>query len=133
MMRSFDPYIFWESINTEESPNWPVISVDFNGVLDTYSGWSGKVEHFEPAKGTRQFLQELRKRFKTIIVHTATIPVDSVMDWFNKYGMADLIDYVTNHKVPAVVYVDDRAVCHHGNFEETLQAIDEFKVWWENA
>jgi hypothetical protein len=129
-MKPFDAQVFWDSLATEESPNWPVICIDFNGVCDQFKGWNGQVQDYPPAPGLEAFLLALRADFNTIVVCSATMPIQQVENWFIKHGLDLLIDYVTNHKPVAAVYVDDKAVTHRGNFEETLERIKVFKPHW---
>lgn len=131
MIKPFDPIEFWNSIPNEDSPSWPVICVDFNGVLDQYTGWTGEVRYTPPAIGVKQFLCELRKYFNTVVIFTATMPLEDVETWLILHNLDGYVDYVTNHKVPAEVYVDDRAVCHRGNFNETLQQAISFDPHWK--
>jgi hypothetical protein len=53
MRFKFDPQAFWDSIPSEDSPYWPAICIDFNGVIDSYTGWNGKVEDHPPAPNAR--------------------------------------------------------------------------------
>lgn len=126
-----NPVDFWNSVENEHSPQWPVICVDFNGVLDSYTGWKGKVEYTSPANGVEHFLKTLQDTFATVVVFTATIPLEGVVSWLKQHQLDQYITYVSNWKVPAQVYVDDRAVTHNGNFEDTLEKIRTFKVWWK--
>lgn len=132
MDRNFDPVAFWDKIENERSKFWPVVCVDFNGVCDQYGGWNGKVEDYPPAKDLGFFLRALRIVFNTIIIFTATIPVSTVEEWFIENGFDHMIDAVTNFKVPAKVYIDDRAVTFKGNFKETLEEVIRFKAHWED-
>lgn len=112
----------------------PCAVTDFNGVLDTFEGWTGKVEDYSPAEGADWFLGELRALgYKTIIVQTATLPLEHVLSWVRRYHFDRLIDYVTNHKPPAQIYIDDRAILHDGNFERTLQKARDFQPHWSKA
>jgi len=126
-----DPTAFWNSIPTESSPVWPVICIDFNGVLDQYRGFNGTVEFYDPAPGASDFLECLSGMFNTIVIFTATIPLDGVLAWLQQHDLAKFVDYVSNWKVPAAVYVDDRAVTHRGDFTETLEQISSFTPWWK--
>lgn len=130
-MKKFDPQKFFDSLYDENSPGWPVIVLDFNGVLDQYVGWRGKVETFEPAEGVREFLEALHTRCNTVIICSATMPIEVVEQWVIEHGFDDLIDYVTNHKTPAMCYVDDRGIQHNGDFAETLRLIDSFVPYWK--
>lgn len=129
-MKPLDPQEFFDSLYDEDSPAWPVISVDLNGVLDIYSGWAGKVEEFPAHPQAAEFLQALREVFHTIVVFTATQPVEYAMAWLEKNGLAQYVDYCTNWKVPSFVYLDDRAVCFRGNYQETLEEIRRFVPHW---
>lgn len=40
---------------------------------------------------------------------------------------------VTNIKEPAMVYIDDRALCFRGEFKETLDALLAFKPFWKGG
>lgn len=129
-MQLLDPQEFWDSIPDETSDVWPVICLDFNGVFDQYPGWEGMVKDYPPAEGIEQFLFELTHRFNTIVVCSATLPISRVSSWLYQQGLAQYIDYVTNHKPPSTVYVDDKAVTHRGDFKETLEAIEKFIPHW---
>lgn len=130
-MKRIDPESFWNSINTEESPFWPVACVDLDGVLNKPQKWNGYVQHFPVAEGADVFLAKLRSKFNTIVVFTATMPLEFAEEWMRKVDLDRYVDYISNHKVPATVYIDDRAVTHRGDFEETLEHALNFKVHWE--
>lgn len=122
---------FWLLVPKDNSPLWPVICIDFNGVIDTYDGWPGYVRDYAPAEGVHNFLKELRKYFNTIVVFTATIPLTTVKVWLEVNNLDPHVDFLTNWKLPAVVYIDDKAVCHRGDFDETLEQAISFKAHWE--
>ncbi len=130
-MKTLDPQEFWNSIPTEDSPAWPVVCIDLNGVLDQYQGFNGTVEHYPPAPGVGAFLNALRAHFNTIVVFTATLPLDFAIDWMVQWNLDKQVDYITSHKIPAQVYIDDRAIQHRGDFEDTLRQAKEFKPHWQ--
>ncbi len=105
------------------------IAIDFDGVINKYDGWKG-YEHFDkPLPGARGFLEELQKRGYEVVIHTAR-NMQHVEMWFEENGMSHLIERVSNHKPPAIAYVDDRAVRFNGNYAQTLEDIKE-KPWWK--
>ncbi len=105
------------------------VCLDFNGVLDSYQGWAGG-KQYPPRDGVQEFLEQLKGRgFQTVIL-TAIDP-EQVKAWLRQYGLRHLVDDVTNQKPPALVYVDDRAICFRGDFIETLGQIDTFRAHWE--
>lgn len=105
------------------------VCVDLNGVLDTYSGWKGE-DHVAPARpGAKYFLQTLSEQYKVIIFTTQ--PAGKVWEWLREYEMAEYVDEVTDRKVPALFYIDDRAITFRGDFQETLEEIKKFKPYWK--
>lgn len=40
---------------------------------------------------------------------------------------------VTNIKIPAFLYIDDRAVCFNGNYKNTLEKVKNFNVYWKKS
>jgi hypothetical protein len=110
----------------------PIVCVDFNGVLDAYTGWKGPA-HFDPPRpGARAFLEALRDRGYRIVIFTTRFE-DDVRRWARAHGLDELISAVTDRKLPAHVFVDDRAVCFRGDFDATLRDIDAFAAHWETA
>jgi hypothetical protein len=113
-----------------EAPPQPIVCVDVNGVLDTYTGWRG-AEHFDaPRPGAAGFLAALRARGFMVVVFTTRHP-EGVWRWLRTHGLDGLVGEVTDRKPAAHVFVDDRAVCFNGDFEDTLRKVSEFTAHWE--
>ena len=109
-----------------------IACVDFNGVLDTYTGWRGP-GHFDPPRaGAREFLQSLGSRRLQVVVFTTRYP-DDVWRWLREHALDRLVSDVTDRKPAAHVFVDDRAVCFRGDFDAALRDIDIFVAHWEKA
>jgi hypothetical protein len=106
------------------------VCIDLNGVLDTYAGWQGEVTWHPPRPGARAFLQALRARGFEIVVLTVRRP-EEARQWLEAHGLAAYISDVTDRKPPAFVYIDDRALCFGGAFDETLRQVDCFQPHWE--
>ncbi len=106
--------------------------LDFDGVMNVYTGWKGEEELFNPQPGLSEFLEKLSKMFDCLKIHTTRKP-ELVKAWLEKYGILKYIAEVTNTKPPAVVYIDDRAVTFTGDFQQTLQQVSSFKTYWESA
>ncbi len=106
------------------------ICVDWNGVLDTYAGWRGPEHRDPPRPGARDFLAALHARGFEVVVLSSREPA-VVQAWLAEHGLADLVGRVTNAKVPATAYVDDRAIRFAGDFAATLRELDAFRTFWE--
>lgn len=104
-----------------------IICVDFDGVLNNYNGWMAYNELGVPKAWAKEFLEILKKEF-TVYIFT-TRDRKKVMNWLDKYDM--VYDYVTDIKVDAINYIDDRAITFKGNYEETLKEIRDFNPYWE--
>ena len=108
------------------------ICIDLNGVLDTYHGWQGAVTWHPPRPGARQFLHALRERGFEIVVLSTREPADAAR-WLREHDLFDLVDLVTDRKVSAHAYIDDRAICFRGSFDEALAEVLAFSPHWQRA
>lgn len=109
------------------------IILDFDGVIHNYNKWiSVDVIDGRPVKGAREFINELRKKYRVVIVSTRCNSDEgqlAIRRWLNTYKIE--VDLVTRNKPPAVCIVDDRAIQFNGDFDKILKQIENFKVWWK--
>lgn len=108
------------------------VCIDLNGVLDTYRGWQGAVTWHPPREGADAFLRELRERGYEVVVLTTRAPRDAG-DWLRRAGLWRHVDSVTDRKLPALAYVDDRALPFRGSFERVLRRLEGFRPFWANG
>ena len=99
------------------------ISVDFDGVIHAYSrGWQDGSVYDEPVPGAIEGLRALMTSH-VVVVSTARRDLLAVAKWLRLRGIHAVADdgtiskwakgdtvLVTNQKLPAVAYLDDRAV-----------------------
>lgn len=110
----------------------PVVCVDLNGVLDSYTGWK-EPHHWDPPRpGAAEFLRALTERGFVVVVFT-TRHAAGVREWLRSHGLAHYVSAVTDRKPPAHVFVDDRAVCFDGDFADTLSRVVNFRAHWERS
>ena len=102
---------------------------DLDGVL---SLGQGKTPHdFAPVRpGAKEFLRTLHDRYEEVVIHTAR-NTDAAKNWLRQNGLLKYAATVTNTKLPAKVYIDDRAVTFQGDFGQTLADIKDFVPHWQ--
>lgn len=109
---------------------------DFDGVIHSYtSGWKGAtVIPDPPIAGIRGALKEIHEAgYEVVIVSTRCASEEgkeAIERWLFKYGLSQFVDRVCKEKPPAIVYIDDRAICFDGHPENLLRRIDMFRPWY---
>ena len=109
-----------------------VVCLDLDGVMNDFDGWRGADYFHPPRPGLLEFVRELRALGYVIVVHTVRW-APHVWEWIRKYSLDAYISDVTNLKIPAHVYIDDRAICFRGDFDETLERVKSFRAHWEES
>ena len=104
------------------------ILLDLDGVLNTYDGKYDESDIPPVKQGARDFLQNLSKEFD-IILFTCRYKL-LVFCWLRENRLDKYIKGITNEKMPAYLYIDDRAICFKGDYEKLLGEIKKFSVYW---
>jgi hypothetical protein len=125
--------IYPESVDLD-NVNSKRIMIDFDGTIHKYSkGWKDGTVYDEPISGAKQFIDQLKDDGFEVVVFTSRLSVSSLGQevvneqkemiemWLKKYGIE--VDGVTAEKLPAVAYVDDRAVEFNGWNHELISKI----------
>jgi len=89
------------------------IAFDFDGVLHSYvSGWTGPVPTDPPVPGAVEAIHKYLDEGYSVVILTTRAETDEGLEgtknWLRENGFPPLT--VTFHKVPAIAYIDDRAV-----------------------
>ena len=117
-----------ESLGFSRQPR--TICLDFDGVLHSYrSGWRGEeIIPDPPIHGTSAAVSRLRQYYR-VVVYSARCRTEAgrraVEDWLRKHDI--VVDEVCEHKPPALVYVDDRAIPFRGDWDQTISDIRQFR------
>jgi hypothetical protein len=121
------------------------IAIDFDGVIHKYSkGWQDGSIYDVEVKHSIDALKSLIVSGYSVAIMTAR-DVHQVYEWFDNHPLCDFnisvlpIDQkfynetgilgITNRKIVADIYVDDRAICFRGRWDYTLSKIVDFKTW----
>ena len=105
---------------------------DFDGVIHSYtSGWKGvDVIPDPPVEGIREAIIDIMQDYEVHIVSTRTATPEgrvAVEKWLHDNDIP--FDSLSDTKPPAVVYIDDRAICFIGKPELLKRQINRFKTW----
>lgn len=102
---------------------------DFDGVLARHTGWNPPGEPIEAAWET---VRHLRRAAGYQVAIVTARPVDDVVAWLERRGLHHEIALVTNRKVRADVYFEDRACRFDPQMtpEQLLRAAVE-PPWWQ--
>lgn len=107
------------------------ILIDLDGVLNEY-GKEKFDENFIPEIkiGAKEFIQKVSE-FAELYLFTSRNLILATK-WLIKYDLDKYFKDVTNTKIPSYLYIDDRTVCFKGDYGQTLEDIENFKVYWQN-
>ena len=104
--------------------------IDLDGVLNKYSGEYDENYIPDIKNGAVEFLENLHfSGFDIKIFTTRNLLLTS--KWLIKNNIDHLINDVTNVKTTAFLHIDDRCIRFDGNYNDTLEKIDNFKVYWK--
>ena len=110
----------------------PTVAIDFDGVIHSYtSGWQGADKCPDPlVEGIDEVIKDLRKDYKVIIVSSRAETVEgrlAIRNYLKKYNIE--VDGIDCRKPPAIVYIDDRAICFNGDTTNLAEQVRNFKPW----
>lgn len=110
---------------------------DFDGVIHSYKrGWQGAMTIADPpVPGIEKSLREIKEAgYEVVVVSTRCAHFGGKMaieSWLDVWGLAPYVDKVCKEKPPAIVYIDDRAICFDGKPENLLGQIQSFQPWYK--
>lgn len=104
---------------------------DFDGVIHRYSkGWQDGSIYDVPNEGIKETINRLRlNNYEVVIVSTRCNTEEgrmAILTWLFSYGI--VVDKVCKEKPPAIVYIDDRAICYDPNMNNLYDRIINFKT-----
>ena len=105
------------------------ILVDLDGVLNEYNGNFDENIIPEIKDGANEFIQNLHQNY-TIKVFTTRNKILTTK-WLIKNNLDKYISDITDIKEPAYLHIDDRCICFDGNYNNTINQIQNFKPWYK--
>jgi len=123
----------------------PILCLDFDGVIHSYTtGWRGAdVIPDPPTEGAVAFILGALRHFDVVIFSSRSHQsggTTAMRDWLRKHagqtwyetpdgpGLEDVRFVV--EKPPAMITIDDRALCFTGNWADfPIEKLKEFKPW----
>ena len=107
------------------------ILIDLDGVLNEY-GKEPFDENYIPEikKGAEEFLKELSTFAELYLFTSRNILLCA--KWLIDNNIDIYFKDITNIKIPAFLYIDDRSICFNGNYKSTLENIKQFNVHWKS-
>lgn len=93
----------------------PTICVDFDGVIHKYSkGWHDGSIYDEPIEGAISSMAKLQRKGFRVAIFTARREYLEIGLWLKKHDVNKELNFneliITSTKLPAVAYIDDRAI-----------------------
>ena len=106
------------------------ICIDFDGVIYPNFKYHGTATiQGEPVEGVVEALNGLALVFN-VVIHSARCETNEGFAAIEKYLNEHGLNFeVVKNKPTAHIYVDDRAVCFRGDWDETIKDIGNFKQW----
>ena len=114
----------------------PTVAIDFDGVINPMTcGYliADRVPPDPPTVGIKELIDELRNNNYQVVIMTCRCSFPggekSVQEYLDMYNIE--VDLITDQKVPAIVYLDDRGIQFDGNTSGLLCRIKNFKPWYQ--
>ncbi len=117
---SADTYTYGETMHKK------TIAIDLDGVLNNYTKYTDDIPEIKD--GAKDFIINLAKS-NELILYTNRSP-KLATKWLIKHNLDKYFTEVTNVKPVAYMYIDDRAIQFNGDYNKTLEEIQNFKVYW---
>ena len=108
---------------------------DFDGVIHSYtSGWFGpSIIPDPPVPGVKEAIDSIRAAgYEVVVVSTRCASIDglyAIKNYLEKHNI--IVDNIQREKPPALVYIDDRAICFDGDSASLLNKIQHFQPWYK--
>lgn len=118
-----------------------VIAVDFDATITNYEGWQGPGVFGSLMPGAKEALDRLVLKGYTIIINTTRgVDISAVREYLDGQNVPyhhinvnspNAPTNVSDRKVLADVYIDDRALRFDGRWEGMVEKVEGFMPWYK--
>ena len=106
------------------------ILIDLDGVLNEYGYEKYNENHIPPIKnGAYDFIEKLSKKAELYLFTSRNLMLAT--KWLINNNLDIFFKDVTNIKLSSYLYIDDRTICFKGDYNKTLDEIENFRVYWK--
>ena len=102
--------------------------IDLDGVLDNYYTYTEEIP--ELRIGAMEFVKNLSNNYELVLFTTRDSK--QATEWLQNNGIYKYFKDVTNIKLPAYICVDDRALKFDGDYNKTLDEIENLMFIGKN-
>ena len=118
-----------------------IIAVDFDCCIAHYKEWKGIDIFGEPIEGAKEALIKLKNQGHRIIIFTCRAPTPKLQNYLKTHSIPfDAInenpwtwledsDPTIKRKIPADIYIDDKALTFKGDWNRTFADVQTFESW----
>ena len=106
------------------------ILIDLDGVLNEYKKEKFDENYIPEAKvRAYEFLERLSQSAQLYLFTSRNLMLAT--KWLINNNLDKFFKDVTNIKLASYLYIDDRTICFKGDFNKTLDEIENFRVYWK--
>ena len=106
------------------------ILIDLDGVLNEYGTERFDENHIPKIKeGAYNFLEKLSQKADLYLFTARNLMLAT--KWLIQNDLDKFFKDVTNVKISSYLYIDDRTICFKGDYDKTLEEIENFRVYWK--
>ena len=110
----------------------PTLLIDLDGVLNQYGNEKYNENYIPEIKeGAKEFLEKLYSLDKYDLVLFTSRNLLLSSKWLIRNNIDVYFKNITNVKIPALLHIDDRALCFKGDFSQTFSEIANFKPYYK--
>lgn len=105
--------------------------IDLDGVLNEYNKYFDETKISPIKRGAENFIKKLHKKYKLKLYTTRNKLLAA--KWLINNNIDEYFDDITNIKELSWLTIDDRCITFRGNYDEMIENINNFEVWYKNS